>query len=105
MSTRWTDTAFADEVPLLLKRRGMSLRALAKQIGVSDSYLSRVVRRANYKTPSPELTRRVARVFGLPDDYFPEFREASVIERIRSEPQLRNSLYSRLGKEPEPRSG
>ena len=96
MATKQTDRAFADEVPLLLKERGLSLRALARRVGVSDSYLSRVLRRADYKTPSPQLTQRVAKVFGLPADYFPEFREAFVIERIRSDGQLRNSLYSRL---------
>jgi transcriptional regulator with XRE-family HTH domain len=93
-----TDTAFVDEVPRLLQERGLSLRALARQVGVSNSHLSRVLRRANYKTPSPQLTHRVAKVFGLPADYFPEFREAFVIEHIRSDPQLRNTLYTRLSR-------
>jgi len=56
------------------------------------------LRRADYKTPSPELTQRVARVFELPPDYFPEFREAFVIDRIRSDPKLRNTLYTRLAR-------
>jgi transcriptional regulator with XRE-family HTH domain len=91
-----TDTPFIEELPRLLHDRGMSLRALAATIGISDSHLSRVLRRADYKTPSPDLTRKVARALGLPPDYFLEFREAYVIERIRSDPKLRNDLYARL---------
>jgi transcriptional regulator with XRE-family HTH domain len=95
-----TDTPFIEELPLLLHDRGMSLRALAATIGISDSHLSRVLRRADYKTPSPDLTRKVARALGLPPDYFLEFREAYVIERIRSDPKLRNDLYARLTRDP-----
>jgi transcriptional regulator with XRE-family HTH domain len=91
-----TDSPFVEEVPRLLEERGMSIRALAAAIGVSDSHLSRVLRRADYKTPSTDLTTRVARVFDLPADYFPEFREAWVIERIKSDSKLRNTLYARL---------
>jgi len=74
----------------------MSQRALAATIGISDSHLSRVLRRADYKTPSPDLTKRVALALGLPPDYFPEFREAYVIEQVKSDPKLRNTLYARL---------
>ena len=91
-----TDTPFVEELPRLLRERGMSLRALAAMIDISDSHLSRVLRRADYKTPSPDLTRRVALALGLAADYFPEFREAYVVEQIRSDPKLRNDLYARL---------
>jgi transcriptional regulator with XRE-family HTH domain len=93
-----TDTPFTEEVPRLLKERGMSTRALAATIGISDSHLSRVLRRADYKTPSPDLTRRVSLALGLPPDYFPEYREAYVVEQIRSDAKLRNDLYVRLSR-------
>jgi plasmid maintenance system antidote protein VapI len=93
---KMTDRPFTEEVPRLLKERGMSIRTLAAMIGISDSHLSRVLRRADYKTPSPDLTTRVAVTLGLPPDYFREFREAYVIERIKSDPKLLNRLYSRL---------
>lgn len=95
-----TDTPFTEELPRLLHDRGMSLRALAATIGISDSHLSRVLRRVDYKTPSPDLMRKVARALGLQPDYFLEFREAYVIERIRSDPKLRNDLYARLIRDP-----
>src|SRR2546427_9793760 len=96
MRAKQSDSPFTEELPRLLQKRGMSLRALAKQIGISDSHLSRVVRRADYKTASPDLTRRIAVALGLAPDYFPEFREAYVIDRIRTDPKLRDSLYVRL---------
>jgi transcriptional regulator with XRE-family HTH domain len=91
-----TDTPFTEELPRLLEEREMSVRALAATIGISDSHLSRVLRRSDYKTPSSDLTRRVALSLGLPPDYFPEFREAYVVEQVKSDPKLRNELYSRL---------
>jgi transcriptional regulator with XRE-family HTH domain len=91
-----TDRPFVEEVPRLLKARGMSIRTLAASVGVSDSHLSRVLRQADYKTPSTGLTTRVAEAFGLPVDYFPEFREAYVVQRVKADPQLRNRLYARL---------
>jgi transcriptional regulator with XRE-family HTH domain len=94
-----TDTPFTEELPRLLRERGMSLRALAAMLGISDSHLSRVVRRADYKTPSADLTKRVAVALGLPSDYFPEFREAYVLEQIKSDSRLRNDLYVRLSRE------
>jgi transcriptional regulator with XRE-family HTH domain len=93
-----TDTPFTEKLPRLLKERGISVRALAATIGISDSHLSRVMRRADYKTASPQLTKRIALALGLPPDYFPEFREAYVIEQIKSDPKLRNDLYRRLQK-------
>jgi transcriptional regulator with XRE-family HTH domain len=91
-----TDQPFVDEVPRLLRERGMSIRALASTVGVSDSHLSRVLRRADYKTPSVELATNVARAFGLPADYFPEIREAYVFARVKADSKLRNRLYRQL---------
>jgi transcriptional regulator with XRE-family HTH domain len=91
-----TDRPFIEELPRLLRERRMSVRALARTIGISDSHLSRVLRRTDYKTPSPDLTRRAALALRLPPDYFPEFREAYVMERLKSDPKLRNDLYARL---------
>jgi hypothetical protein len=53
-----TDRPFVEEVPRLLRERGLSIRALAREVGVTDGHLSRVMRRVNYKTAGPELARR-----------------------------------------------
>jgi hypothetical protein len=54
----------------------------------------------NYKTASADLARRVAIALDVPEDYFPEFREAFVIERIRRDPRLREKLYKELRNRP-----
>ena len=87
---------FTEEVPDLLAERGMSLRALARAAGVSHGHLSRVLRREAYKTPSTDLTARVAEALDLPREYFPEFREGFVLERIQEDEALRERLYRRL---------
>jgi transcriptional regulator with XRE-family HTH domain len=69
---------------------------VARTAGVTDAHLSRVVRQVNYKSPSGDLARRVALALGLPEDYFPEFREAYVIDRVKRDPKLRERLYKRL---------
>ncbi len=94
--SQWTNTPFADEVPRLLAERGMSVRALAREAGVSQPHLSRVLRRVDYKTPSLKLCRAVARALGLPEDYFPEYREALVVRSLRDDPRVRDRLYKLL---------
>jgi transcriptional regulator with XRE-family HTH domain len=74
----------------------MSMRGLARKIGVTDSHLSRAVRNVDYKRASPDLMKRISHALGLPPDYFEEVREAFVIDAIRADPSLRNELYARL---------
>jgi transcriptional regulator with XRE-family HTH domain len=85
-----------DELPQLVQERQLSLRKLAQLADVNQSHLSRVLRRADYKTPSAELVRRVALALGLPQDYFPEFRESVVHDAVRADAKLRDELYDRL---------
>lgn len=90
-----------EELPEILVERGLSIRKLALQAGVDPGHLNRVLRRANYKTPSAELCAKVARALGLPVDYWPEYRERLVIDCVRSQPRLREELYSRLARKKE----
>ena len=94
--TKHSQIPLVDELPAMLIERRMSVAALARAIGVSQPHLSRVLRRADYRTPSAELAAKVARQLGLPDDYWPEYRAAKVIERIRSDPAYRDRLYASL---------
>ena len=84
---------FVEELPELLATRGLSLRAFARDIGVNSSHLSRVLRGVDYRSAGPNLARSAANALGLPDDYFPEAREAPVVARIKSDPKLRDELY------------
>lgn len=93
---RRTNTPFVQELPHLLKERGLSARKLAETLDVSPSHLSRVLRRADYKTPSLSLMARAAEALGLAPDYFPDVREAAVISAIKADSDLRDRLYDRI---------
>ena len=74
------------------------MTSFASTLGVSQSHLSRVLRRVDYKTPSVSLMTKAAEALGLPDDYFPEVREASVISVIKADSALRDRIYDDVGK-------
>ena len=88
-----SNKSFADEVRRLLAARGLSIGQLARAVDVHPSHLSRVLRARDYKTASPELARRTAVALGLPEDYFPEYRQAVVAARLSSDATLRDRLY------------
>jgi transcriptional regulator with XRE-family HTH domain len=91
-----TDKPFADELPGLLKERGLSLRKLARQVGVGDDHLSRVVRGARAKKPTADLARRVATALQLPTDYFPETRLDFIVQQLARDPALLDATYDRI---------
>ncbi len=94
--SRVSQRPFVEEVPEILEARGLSIRAVARKAGVDPGYLNRVLRRADYKTPSAKLCERVALALDLPADYWPEYREQVVLGRIRSNPKLREEIYQRF---------
>jgi transcriptional regulator with XRE-family HTH domain len=91
-----SDRSFAEELPVLLAERRLSQRKLAQLIDLNPSHLSRVLRGAERTRPSIDLIHRIARALDLPAGYFPELREAAVIERLRTDPELRDRLYTKL---------
>ena len=91
-----TTKPFAEELPELLAQRGLSQRKLAQLIDLNPSHLSRALRGADRARPSVDLIRRVARALDLPAGYFPELREAALIEAFKSDPSLRDKLYRQL---------
>jgi transcriptional regulator with XRE-family HTH domain len=91
-----TTKPFAEELPELLAQRGLSQRKLAQLIDLNPSHLSRALRGADRARPSVDLIRRVARALDLPAGYFPELREAALIEAFKRDPSLRDKLYRQL---------
>lgn len=98
MASTRTNRPFPEELPRLLQERGLSLRSLGERVGVTGAHLSRVVRGVNYKSVSGDLAGRVALALDLPRDYFPEYREGVVVERVRRDSAYRDRLYDLLGK-------
>jgi transcriptional regulator with XRE-family HTH domain len=83
----------------------MSLRALARQVGVGDDHLSRVVRGDRAKKPTAGLARRVAQALGLPEDYFPEARLDFIVQQLTNDPELLDKTYDRLRRKADGVSG
>jgi transcriptional regulator with XRE-family HTH domain len=96
MAKKRASRPFADELPLLLAERSMSLRALARAVGVGDDHLSRVLRGARDKRPTADLTRRVAAALGLPQDYFLEARLEFVSQELSRQPAVLDRIYDQL---------
>jgi transcriptional regulator with XRE-family HTH domain len=94
-----TSRPFTETLPELLHERGLSLRGLARTVGVGDDHLSRVVRGARGKRVAPELARRVSIALGLPADYFIEARLAAVVEELERDPALLDRIYDRMTKQ------
>ena len=99
MTTRATPLSvrpLAEELPSLLAERDLSLRGLAERVGVTHSHLSRATRGANGKTVGGDLAGRIAVALGLTADYFPEYREAAVVEQVQNDASFRDRLYRQL---------
>jgi transcriptional regulator with XRE-family HTH domain len=92
MARAFTNRAFADELPRLLEGRGVTLRALAREVGGLDhAYLSRML--SGKVAINPRHVAAIARALDLPEDYFPEVREMRVIAAITTRPRLRDEIY------------
>ena len=96
MAERRATEPFAEEVRRLLAERGWSMRRLAREIEVDPTFISRVLNRRRYKTPTLRLTESVAQAFDLPPAYFAEYRELYLIERIKADPEIRDWLFGLL---------
>src|SRR5262249_20089076 len=89
-----TDDPFNEALPRLLAEQGVSLRELSRRLGMDATYLSRI-RRGEKRLPA-RLPRQVSAILGLPEDYFPETREALILEAIRRDSTLREQIYDRF---------
>ena len=86
MTDKRAQQPFAEEVRHLLEERGWSIRRLAQETGFDPTFISRVLNRRRYKTPTLRLAEAVARALDLPPAYFAEFRELYLIAYIKANP-------------------
>lgn len=105
MPSRRSNQKLSEELPALLANAELSVRGLAEKVGVNPSHLSRALRGTDSKTISGELAGQIAVALSLPRDYFPEYREAVVLDKVRNDPELRDRLYGRLRKSATQREG
>ena len=85
-----------EELSAVLAARGVSIAELARRVGVSQPYVSRLIRQERYKGPSGELAGQIAEALGLPADHWPEYRAAKVIDRLVADGAYRDRLYDAL---------
>jgi transcriptional regulator with XRE-family HTH domain len=79
-------------LPRLLAERGLTLRALARQLGsVDHAYLSRMI--SGKTQVNVHHAEAISKRLGLPPDYFPEVREALLVDAIKRNSKLRDRLY------------
>src|SRR5215212_4050871 len=87
---------FIEELPRLLEERGRTMHSLARQAGINPSHLSKILRQSHYKRPSANLAEKVARALDLSPEYFPEYREAALVARLKRDPEYRDALFDEL---------
>ena len=83
----------------------MSIRTLAAKVPVTAGHLSRVLRSADGKRPTPTLLRRISDILDLPADFFLEVRRARVQELVASDDGLTDRLYEQLDRAATGREG
>ena len=80
----------------MLSERGITVGGLARDVGVTQPHLWRVLHRQNYKTASADLAGKVAVALGLPRDYWPEYRSGMAIERIKADGGFRDAVFDQM---------
>ena len=94
-----TTRPLVEELPDLLAERGLTLRGLAREIGVQQSYLSRIQGASDSsarRRPSQRVLEEIARILQVEPDYFAEYRETIVLQAIAKDPKLRDRVYDSL---------
>jgi transcriptional regulator with XRE-family HTH domain len=97
-----TALSVSEALPDLLASRNpqMSVLRLAQTVGVSASHLSRALRQTDGKTVSPDLSARIAAALGKPRDYFPEYRQAVVVQALLDDQTQCDRVYDELTDRP-----
>jgi hypothetical protein len=90
---------FAEAAAELLADLGWSESEAARRIGLDRSFFRKALRGSDYKRLAPEHIAALSEAAGLSREYFPEVREAAVVDAVRSDPGLRDRLFDELGLE------
>lgn len=94
MTRRQTQLPLKDAVAHLLKEHSISQRTLARELDISQGWLSRAL--SGDRPFPPELFERLARLLDVEPNHFIEYRRASLIQAIDRDPALLDRLYRQL---------
>lgn len=93
-----TQARIREELPEILREKGISYRQIAAATGFSQSYLSRVLGAEQPRSPSMKFLEAVSTELGLPVDYFADYREQAVITAIKDDERLRDRIFDSLSR-------
>ena len=96
MATKRTDNSFGDSWRALFEENGWTQKGVAIEVGIDPSFFSKALRQKDYKRLNADWIAGISEMADLPRDYFPEVREAAVVDAIRSDPKLRDRLFDEL---------
>jgi transcriptional regulator with XRE-family HTH domain len=89
-----TNVALAPAVSRLLVEQQLTQGELAEDIGLSQGYISRLLRE---RFPDPAFLEMVALALGVEPHYFREYRSKVVADEFRRCPATLNALFDELG--------
>jgi transcriptional regulator with XRE-family HTH domain len=91
--TAKTHTAkpFATELTRICEKQGISLRELAREVGVDHSIIRKMV--DGTRPIQPDLIADISISLDLPEDYFPEVRLARIMDALIDRPKLADEIY------------
>lgn len=92
-SSQRTTKSIKEELPRLIRWDKISVNKLARQLDISATHISRSCNPAHPETFGGGLAGRTALYFGLPEDYFVEFRREFLLDLIRNDLDLCDQLY------------
>jgi transcriptional regulator with XRE-family HTH domain len=78
---------FVEELGLVMARRAVGQRELARRLSVSQAHISRIL--SGKMAASQRLIRDVERALELPDDYFIESQLDHIVSVLRTRSALR----------------
>jgi transcriptional regulator with XRE-family HTH domain len=79
----YTNKEFADALLELKEHSGLSYMQIAIKAGLSDTYLINIVKRKNLP-PKDEYIEKIAQAFGVKPEYFKEYRQRRLAEKINT---------------------
>jgi len=80
-SKKYTDKDFANVLLELKEKSGLSDMQIATKAGLSDTYLINIVKRKNF-APNDENIEKIAKALGVKSEYFKEYRQRRLAEKL-----------------------
>lgn len=81
----------------VLDQRGISVRELARDVGLDSGHLTRLIRHdSTGQKVTGEVAERIALQLDLDPGFFVETREAAIVRHMRARPAWRDETYDTL---------